>query len=44
MNKVYIINGKLNEKTITETGAPSRYGFKTIEDILILNCYDIKKK
>lgn len=44
MNKTYITNGVLNKQLYNETGIPTRYGFKTIEDVLVLNGYDVKKK
>jgi hypothetical protein len=34
MGKQYIINGKLNQAMLTETGAPSRYGIKTAEELI----------
>jgi len=35
MKKVYLKDGKLNPETLSETGAPSAYGIKTIEDFLL---------
>lgn len=34
MNKQFIINGKLNPKELGNTGAPSRYGIRTVEELL----------
>lgn len=34
MGREYLIDGKLNPQYINETGCPTRYGFKTIEDII----------
>ena len=34
MNKKYIIHGQLNKDLINETGCPSKYGIKNIEQLL----------
>jgi hypothetical protein len=34
MGKKYIANGKLNHQLIGETGAPSRYGIQTAEQLI----------
>lgn len=34
MGKEYVINGRLNKALIHETGAPSRYGYDTIEKLM----------
>lgn len=34
MGKKYLINGKLNPDLLKETGAPSRYGYKTIDELV----------
>lgn len=34
MNKEFVINGKLNRAILKETGAPSRYGFDTLEKLV----------
>ena len=34
MNKKYISNGKLNRDLIQETGAPSKYGIQSIDQLL----------
>lgn len=34
MGKEYVVNGKLNRALIHETGAPSKYGFDTIEKLI----------
>ena len=34
MKKEYLKDGKINPKLIKETGAPEKYGFKTIEDVI----------
>ena len=34
MGKQFIINGKLNEQLIPETGCPRRFGFKTFDQLM----------
>ncbi|KRX04703.1 6-phosphogluconate dehydrogenase, C-terminal-like [Pseudocohnilembus persalinus] len=34
MGREYLIEGKLNPEFINQTGCPTRYGFKTIEEII----------
>lgn len=34
MNKKFIVNHKLNPELIQETGTPSRYQLKNIEEVL----------
>jgi len=34
MGKEFIKNGKLNKAIIHETGAPSKYGIRTLDDLL----------
>ena len=36
MNKKYIVDGKLTKECIKETGCPSRYGIKNIEQLLMV--------
>lgn len=35
MGKNYVKNGRINRETINETGAPSKYGFDTIDKLVI---------
>lgn len=35
MNKVYLKDGELNPELLAETGAPSAYGIKSIEEFLV---------
>jgi opine dehydrogenase len=34
MGKEFIVNGKLNDKLISETGCPRRFGFKTFDQLM----------
>lgn len=36
MNKKYVVNGKLNRDLLSETGAPSRYGYNSLEKLIAL--------
>mmetsp|Transcript_8691 Transcript_8691/g.7644 ORF Transcript_8691/g.7644 Transcript_8691/m.7644 type:complete len:324 (-) Transcript_8691:160-1131(-) len=44
MNKQYIINGKLNKKLLKETGCPSRFGIKSIEQLIAATASATKPK
>lgn len=34
MGKEFVIHGKLNKSILDQTGAPSRYGFDTLEKLM----------